>query len=124
MEQRQVVIIEDDEVLRELYTKIISDAGVTVHAAATGGEGVTLTLKHHPDVVLVDVMLPDISGHDAVKQIRLDTWGRDATIIYLTNRTDAASVFTAVEQGSDEYIIKAHTTPKELLNKVRSAMLA
>lgn len=123
MEDRNVVIIEDDEALRELYSRILGDAGITVHAAATGNAGVALALEKHPDVILVDVMLPDISGHEAVKKIRLDDWGKKATVIYLTNRTDAESVFTAVEQGSDEYIIKAHVTNQELLNKIRSAMM-
>lgn len=123
MEQRQVVIVEDDPVLQELYGEVISDAGITVHTAGTGAEGVELALSHHPDVILMDVMLPDISGHEAVQKLRLDSWGKDAKVIFLTNRTDAESVVKAVEEGSDEYIVKAHISPKELLNKVRSAML-
>lgn len=124
MKQRKVLIIEDDEFLRELYSKILTGADIGALEASTGKEGVTLALKHHPDVILADVMLPDISGHDAVQQIRLDTWGKNAKVIFLTNRTDAESITKAVKEGSDEYIIKAHTDNKELLNKVRSAMLA
>ncbi|MCA9354558.1 MAG: response regulator transcription factor [Candidatus Kaiserbacteria bacterium] len=124
MEPRQVLIIEDDEALQALYAKIIGDADITVRTASTGTEGVSLALEHHPDVILVDVMLPDISGHDAVKKIRLDSWGKNATIIFLTNRTDAESVVNAVEEGSDEYIVKAHISNKELLNRVRAAMMA
>lgn len=118
-----MLIIEDDVDLLDLYSKVMRDAGITVHQAKNGTEGISLALQHKPDVILADVMLPDLSGHEVVKKIRLDSWGRNATVIYLTNRSDAESVVTAIEQGSDEYIIKAHITPKELLNKVRSAMV-
>lgn len=124
MDTRQVLIVEDDEALQDLFGKVISDAGITVLQATTGQAGIDLALERHPDVILMDVMLPDLSGHDAVKKIRLDNWGKDATVIFLTNRSDAESIATAVAQGSDEYIIKAHITPKELLNKVRSAMVS
>lgn len=124
MEQRNVLIIEDDEVLRELYSKIIIGADIKVLQASTGQEGVALALEHHPDVILADVMLPDISGHKAIQQIRLDDWGKNANVIFLTNRTDAESVVQAVEENSNEYIVKAHADNKEILNKVRSAMLS
>jgi DNA-binding response OmpR family regulator len=124
MSDRKVLIVEDDRDLRQLYSTILKDAGIDTLLARTGAEGVDLALKEHPDVILMDVMLPDFSGHVAVEKIRLDSWGKDATVIFLTNRDDAESIFKAVKQGSDEYIIKAHTTNKELLNKVRSAMLS
>ena len=123
MEKRKVLIIEDDLALQGLYEKILSDADIDTLAASTGEEGVNLALKHHPDVILVDVMLPDFSGHDVVKKIRNDSWGKDATVIFLTNRSDAESISTAIGQGSDEYLIKAHVSNQELLNKVRSSMM-
>lgn len=124
MTDRQVLIVEDDEALRELYSQVISSADIKVLSAGTAKEGINLALENHPDVILMDVMLPDTSGHEAVKKIRLDDWGKKATVIFLTNRSDAESIFKAVEEGSDEYIIKSHTSNKELLNKVRSSMLA
>lgn len=123
MNQRKVLIIEDDESLLELYSRILTDANIKTLQASTGQEGVSLALKHHPDVILADVMLPDISGHKAIQQIRLDNWGKNATVIFLTNRTDAESVTQAVKENSDEYIIKAHAENKEILNKVQSAMI-
>jgi DNA-binding response OmpR family regulator len=123
MNQRQVLIIEDDPILQGLYATVISEADIVVHTASSGTDGVNLALKHHPDVILVDVMLPDISGHKAVEKIRLDDWGKKAKVIFLTNRTDAESIATAVAEGSDEYLVKAHISNKELLNKVRSAMM-
>jgi len=124
MTNRKVLIVEDDMALQDLYSTILSEASINVISASTGKEGVRLALEHHPDVILMDVMLPDITGHDAISEIRLDNWGKKATVIFLTNRSDAESVFKAVKEGSDEYIIKSHISNKELVNKVRAAMLA
>ncbi|MCA9360590.1 response regulator transcription factor [Candidatus Nomurabacteria bacterium] len=124
MTDRKVLIIEDDEALRNLYSTILENADIKVLSASRGKEGVDMALKHHPDVILMDVMLPDFSGHDAMKKIRLDSWGKKATVIFLTNRSDAESIVNAVEKGSEEYIIKSHVSNKELLNKVRSVMFS
>lgn len=123
MSNRTVLIIEDEEPLQEIYSKILNDAGIDTLVASTGEEGLTLALENHPDVLLVDVMLPDTDGHDVVRKLRHDKWGKTATVIFLTNRTDAESIFKAVEHGGDEYIIKAHVTNAELLNKVRGSMV-
>jgi DNA-binding response OmpR family regulator len=123
MNDRKVLIVEDDANLRDLYSRVLNSANIDTVLASKGMEGLGLALEHKPDVILMDVMLPDISGHDVVKKIRLDPWGKNATIIFLTNRSDAESIFIAVKQGGDEYIIKSHVSNKELLNKVRSSMV-
>jgi DNA-binding response OmpR family regulator len=117
-----VLIVEDDQNIRDLYADAFSIAGILVLTAADGGVGVELALKHHPDAILMDIMMPTMNGHMAVNRIRKDAWGKAATIIYLTNMSDAENVTHAVEQGSEEYIIKANTSVKEVVNRVRMAM--
>jgi DNA-binding response OmpR family regulator len=65
-----------------------------------------------------------MDGHEAVAKIRRDAWGKTAKIIFLTNMSDAENVVHAVAQGSDEYIIKANATVKEVVNQTRMAMRA
>jgi len=120
MKRQSVLIVEDDSAIRELYQTALTEAGLEVQVAQTGAAGVETALSFHPNVILMDIMLPDMNGHKAVEKIRLDNWGRTAKIIFLTNRSDAEDVVQAVALGSDEYIIKAHTTPKELVNQVRA----
>lgn len=122
MEQNTVLVVEDDDNIRDLYTTALQDAGFTVWAAADGETGVQLALVNHPAVILMDIVLPDINGHQAVEKIRNDRWGKDAKIIFLTNMTDASDVVRAVDAGSADYIIKVYTTPKELVNTVRTTM--
>ncbi len=124
MAKASVLIVEDDESIRELYASAFGVAKMEVFTASNGAEGVKLALKHHPDAILMDIMMPVMNGHDAVNKIRSDAWGKNVTVVYLTNMSDAENVVHAVEQGSSEYIIKANMTPREVVNHVRMAMHA
>ncbi len=119
-----VLIVEDDESILELYAEAFTQVGVNVLKAKNGQEGVKMALEHHPNAILMDIMMPIINGHEAVEKIRLDPWGRNAKVIFLTNMSDAENVFLAVENGSEEYIIKANTPVKEVVNQTRMAMRA
>lgn len=119
-----VLIVEDDESILELYATAFIKAGLKVLKAKNGQEGVNLAIKHHPDAILMDIVMPVMHGHEAVEKIRLDPWGKNAKVIFLTNMSDAENVYLAVEQGSEEYIIKANTPIKEVVNQTRMAMRA
>lgn len=122
MKTATVLIVEDDKNIRDLYSEAFKIAGITVLTATNGSEGVTAALEHHPDAILMDIMMPIMGGHEAMSKIRRDSWGKHAKVVYLTNMDDAENITHAVEQGSDEYIIKANMTPKEVVNQVRMAM--
>lgn len=124
MQKPTVLIVEDDTNIRAMYSDAFTLAGVNVITAENGREGVTLALAHHPDAILMDIMMPEMNGHEAMSIIRRDAWGKHAHVVYLTNMSDAENIVHAVEQGSEEYIIKANMTPKEVVNQVRMAMRA
>jgi DNA-binding response OmpR family regulator len=124
MTNTTILIVEDDESIRELYATAFTAAGINVLQAGDGQTGAAMALAHHPSAILMDIMMPGLPGHEAVRKIRLDPWGRYAKVIYLTNMSDAENVFLAVEQGSEEYIIKSNTPVKEVVNQVRMAMHA
>ncbi len=119
-----VLIVDDDENIRQLYSDAFTNAKINVLTASNGAEGVSLALQHHPNAILMDVMMPVMDGHVAMSTIRKDTWGKTATVVFLTNMSDAENVIHAVEEGSSEYIIKANLTPREVVNHVRMAMHA
>lgn len=124
MSQSSVLIIEDEETLRNLYNEALSLAGLTVFVAADGQAGLDIARREHPSVILVDIMMPGMDGHEVVRLLRADDWGRTAKVIYLTNMSDAANVVEGVASGSVDYIIKSSVTPKEMVNQVRLAMTA
>ena len=120
--KKTVLVVEDDIALRELCADALTEAGYHVLLAPNGQEGVTAALTHHPQIILMDIMMPIMDGHEATRHIRADEWGRTARIIYLTNLSDPENVFTAFEHGSVEYIIKSSNSIGEIVNKVRLAM--
>ena len=122
METAPILIIEDNESIRQLYTDALEAAGLMVLATGSGKEGIALALKERPAVILVDILMPEMDGHEVVKKIREDNWGRHARIIYLTNLTEPENVVKAFEQSPEEYIVKSHTDIKEIVNQVRLAM--
>ena len=122
MENRCILLADDDQAIRELYELALTNAGLEVITAKNGTEAVSLALTHHPAVILMDIMMPHMDGETAVDKIRADTWGKTAHIIYLTNMSDPQHVAKAFTQKPEEYIIKAQTDVKEVVNKVRTAM--
>lgn len=122
MKTGSVLVVDDDQNIRDLYTSAFDLAGLKVFAAGSGADAIKLALEHHPDIILMDIMMPDMNGHETVDKIREDSWGRHAKIIYLTNLSDAENVVHAVERKSDEYIVKANTDVKEVVNRARAAM--
>ena len=120
-DKRTVLLIEDDQTLRELYGMAFIKAGLTIIMAENGEQGSRLALTHHPDVILLDIDMPVMNGHQAAEKIRLDSWGKTARIIFLTNHSDAQNVAHAVLQKPEEFIVKAHTPIADIVNQVRTA---
>lgn len=124
MTKVKILTAEDQTDLREAMCAALTNAGFQALAAKDGDEAVTLALEEHPDVILMDIMMPGQNGHEAVRKIREDRWGKDAKIIYLTSLSDAENVVRAVEGGSDAYIVKPHATLSEIVQKVREVLFS
>lgn len=122
MEQKTILLVDDDMVLREMYRFAFSEAGLNVLTAKDGDEAITLALEHHPTIILMDIDMPHLDGYEAMKKIREDAWGRTAKVIYLTNYSAPINVYEAVSLKPEDYIMKASHDIKEIVNRVRTAM--
>lgn len=112
------VVIEDDLDMRNLLEGVLVQAGFEVHTAAGGREGVDVVRTVAPDVVTVDVGLPDIDGFEVLRRIRPFS---TAYIVMLTGRDDEADVLAALQGGADEYITKPFR-PRELRARIAALM--
>jgi DNA-binding response OmpR family regulator len=121
-EKKVVLLVEDDQALRELYAIALIKAGFDILMAENGEQGVATALKHHPNLILLDIDMPIMNGHQAAEKIRLDSWGKDARIIFLTNHSDAQNVAHAIMQKPEDYIVKANVPIKDMINQVRIAI--
>jgi two-component system, OmpR family, phosphate regulon response regulator PhoB len=104
--ERRVVIIEDERDVSRLLEFNLQQAGYTVHVAGTGGEGLALVRAHLPDVVVLDLMLPDTSGYDVCKEIRGDMQIADTGVLMLTAKGEAEDRILGLEVGADDYVVK------------------
>jgi two-component system phosphate regulon response regulator PhoB len=104
--ERRVVIIEDERDVARLLEFNLQGAGFTVASAATGGEGLDEVRRSKPDVVVLDLMLPDQSGYDVCKQIRADPVVGDAGVLMLTAKGEAEDRILGLEVGADDYVVK------------------
>lgn len=98
-----VVIIEDDQRIRELVTRVLSHNGYDVTGAATALDGLQQIVGSSPDVVVLDMGLPDLDGADLLKMIRAIT---DVPVVVATARSDDRDVIRTLDAGADDYLVK------------------
>ena len=104
--ERSVVIIEDERDVARLLEFNLRGAGFTVVSAGTGAAGLDEVRRGRPDVIVLDLMLPDQSGYEVCKQIRADPAVGDAVVLMLTARGEAEDRILGLEVGADDYVVK------------------
>ncbi len=112
------LVIEDDQDIRELVRTVLTQAGFEVSVASSGAEGVLAAKTLNPDVITLDLGLPDIDGFEVSRQIREFS---DAYIVMLTARTDELDTLIGLESGADDYLTKPFR-PRELRARIAAMM--
>lgn len=112
------LVIEDDHDIRELVRTVLTQAGFDVTVASTGAEGVLIAKTLSPDVITLDLGLPDIDGFEVSRQIREFS---NAYIVMLTARTEELDTLIGLESGADDYLTKPFR-PRELRARVAAMM--
>lgn len=113
---KKILLIEDDVMIRELYRTTLVNSQHIVEMAIDSNEVFRKLQSYHPDVILLDVMLPGLSGLDILKELRTNpVHGCQHTkIILLTNLAQRSVTDSAIESGADGYIIKSDILPTDL----------
>lgn len=118
-----VALIEDDRGISSMYSLCFErDGGFIVHAAYDGIEGLELLKTFHPDVILLDMMMPRMSGMETLQRIRALPGGADIKVITLTNMNDPETVEKIKKLGAVDHIVKANVTPSEVVATVRKVI--
>jgi two-component system phosphate regulon response regulator PhoB len=111
----RVLVIEDDADLREVLRYNIAAAGHHVRAAGSGGEGLRLARDERPDLVLLDLMLPDMPGTDVCKRLKADPVTRAARVIIVSAKGEEIDRVVGFELGADDYVVKPFSVRELLL---------
>lgn len=103
---RAILVADDDPDILSIVSMSLETQGYTVHKAANGREAVDLAKAHHPDLILMDMMMPVVSGYEAVTELKADAGTRDIVIVGLSAKAMATDMERATDVGIDGYITK------------------
>lgn len=117
----RVLIIEDESDIRELVAMNLSLAGLDVLEAKDGLEGLQTALREKPDLIVLDLMLPEMPGEEVLRKLRQDAKMREVPVIMLTAKSQTEDRTAGLEQGADDYLTKPFS-PKELTLRVQGLL--
>lgn len=117
----RILVADDDVDIRELVEFKLSTLGHEIVAVADGAAAIDACQLQRPDLAVLDVMMPGMSGLDAVRAIRNDPQLNDLPVILLTARAQESDVETGFDSGADDYVIKPFS-PRELASRVTALL--
>lgn len=116
---KKILIVEDDPTERLALGISLVNNGFTVYNAKNGEEGLMYALGEHPDLILLDIVMPKMNGFEMIKQLRADKWGKDAKVMILTNSPDLQNVEKSINNEVFEYIIKSENSTDKIIDKIK-----
>lgn len=120
---KKILLVEDNETHISMYKTLFENANYEVIVAKDGGEGLTIALDQHPDLIVCDIMMPHVDGISFMNQLRADDWGKTAKLILLTNLDPDDKILDAVNKDLPSYyLIKSNTLPADLIEKVNELL--
>jgi DNA-binding response OmpR family regulator len=118
----KIAIVEDDMTISQMYRMKFESEGFEVQTAENGKIGVELCESMRPDMVLMDLRMPEMTGEEAIKKIRATDWGKHTPIIVLTNLGEEEAPESLKTLGIHSYIVKAELTPSQVTQRVKDAL--
>ena len=115
---KRILVIDDHEDNRKILNDLLASAGYEIVEAVTGREGVAMARLHHPDLILMDIQLPEMDGYEATRLIKADSNMELIPIIAVTSYALSGDDAKALAAGCTDYVTKPFS-PRQLLAKVR-----
>jgi two-component system phosphate regulon response regulator PhoB len=121
MSQRRILVVEDERAIRDMVSFNLDRAGYAVAAAGDAREARAAIADQRPDLILMDWMLPDISGLELTRQLKRDPETKEIPVLMLTARAEEDDRVAGLDGGADDYVVKPFA-PRELLARIRAAL--
>lgn len=119
---KSILLVEDDEFLAELYATKLTLEGFKVSLAKDGEKGLKLVKEEKPDLILLDIILPKMDGFELLSAIKSDSALKSIPVILLTNLSQKDEVKKGLDLGANDYLIKAHFMPSEVVKKIKQTI--
>ena len=114
-----VMIVEDDNFLQKMYSTKLEMEGYGTILAEDGAKALRMAQKEKPDVILLDILLPKMDGFEVLKGLKEDKKLKKIPVIMLTNLWQKEDVERGLELGAEDFLIKAHFMPSEVIGKIK-----
>jgi len=121
-QSKKVLVIEDEQDLREALKTALSNESFEVHTAGDGEVGLQMALEVKPDLILLDLMMPKLDGLGVLKALREDEWGKNVKVIVMTALDDLERVAEVLEHGGSEYLVKSNISLGTVVAKVKEKL--
>src|SRR4051812_5226592 len=110
----KIAIIEDDQAISQMYRLKFETEGFQVETAGNGRLGLELAETMRPDIIMLDLMMPEMSGDEMLTKLRATDWGKDIKVIILTNVGEQEAPDSVKQQNVRRFIVKAEMTPRQV----------
>ena len=121
-QKTKIAIIEDDIAIVEMYRTKFEHEGYSVETAGDGKTGLALIQDSKPDIVLLDLMMPNVNGFDLLSALRRSPIIGNMKVIVLTNMGDTETATRVYKMTADDFIVKAESTPAQVLERVKALL--
>jgi DNA-binding response OmpR family regulator len=119
MTHETILVVDDEPAIVQVIRERLAREGFAVHTAADGTAALSAVGEDPPDLIILDLMLPDMDGFEVLRRLRRE--GHDVPVIILTARDDAVDVIVGLELGADDYVVKPFN-PRELVARMRAVL--
>ena len=121
MRKRKILVVDDEKIISDTVTLILQSRNYEVITASNGSEGVMKARSEHPDLILLDIMMPVMNGHDACAKLKEDKSTKKIPVLMLTGQGERDAVMKARLTGADDYVLKPFTMAT-LLTKINQQL--
>lgn len=124
MDKKKVLIVEDEESMLDALSDYLETQDFTTLMARNGEEGLGIALREHPDLILLDILMPKMDGMIMLQKLREDEWGKNAPVIILTNvNPNANTIINSVLQNEPAYyLVKSDVKLEGIVDKIKDVL--
>ena len=122
MSKKKILIVEDDNFVAEVYSTKLLEMGHEVTIAQNGEEGLNALKENEPDLILLDIIMPVMGGIEMLQELKKNEKWKNIPVILLTNVGEKDSIQKVQNLGVQDYLIKSHFTPAEVIEKIDAVL--
>ena len=124
MDNKKILIVEDEEAIQKAISETFTSQGFTALTANDGEEGLSISLKEHPNLILLDILMPKMDGMIMLQKLRLDEWGKTVPVIIISNvNPNSSSIISSILQTEPAYyLVKSDVKLEGIVDKVKEVL--